>query len=177
MRQSTVWLVSVALGAIVAAAAPVLAERADHGGGFAHAMPERGFHGAPPDYHGGYPHEGHSAAGPRGGAHPAGAFHGHAYAQFSPAERHAWQGGAWRHEWHNGHLGWWWFVDGAWFFYPQPIYPYPAYVGPDAYYDYYDNYGPPEHYWYYCEDPQGYYPYVQHCRVPWQPVPPAPPDQ
>lgn len=33
--------------------------------------------------------------------------------------------------------------------------------------------------WYYCEDPQGYYPYVQQCRAEWMRVapPPAPPGQ
>jgi hypothetical protein len=30
-------------------------------------------------------------------------------------------------------------------------------------------------YWYYCSDPQGYYPYVQQCRVGWQRVSPTPP--
>jgi hypothetical protein len=29
-------------------------------------------------------------------------------------------------------------------------------------------------YWYYCEDPQGYYPYVQQCPGGWQPVAPTP---
>ncbi len=29
--------------------------------------------------------------------------------------------------------------------------------------------------WYYCEDPQGYYPYVQQCPGGWRPVAPTPP--
>ena len=29
--------------------------------------------------------------------------------------------------------------------------------------------------WYYCSDPQGYYPYVQQCRAGWQRVSPTPP--
>ena len=29
--------------------------------------------------------------------------------------------------------------------------------------------------WYYCADPQGYYPYVQQCRTSWQRVSPTPP--
>ena len=29
--------------------------------------------------------------------------------------------------------------------------------------------------WYYCSDPQGYYPYVQQCRTSWQRVSPTPP--
>ena len=28
-------------------------------------------------------------------------------------------------------------------------------------------------FWYYCEDPQGYYPYVQQCPAGWQPVAPT----
>ena len=28
-------------------------------------------------------------------------------------------------------------------------------------------------YWYYCEEPQGYYPYVQQCPGGWQPVAPT----
>lgn len=30
-------------------------------------------------------------------------------------------------------------------------------------------------YWYYCSDPQGYYPYVQQCNAGWQRVSPTPP--
>jgi hypothetical protein len=33
-------------------------------------------------------------------------------------------------------------------------------------------------YWYYCKDPQGYYPYVKQCPGGWMkvvPIPPAPP--
>ncbi|MGI4847123.1 MAG: hypothetical protein ACRYGK_03160 [Janthinobacterium lividum] len=32
----------------------------------------------------------------------------------------------------------------------------------------------PSNSWYYCQDPQGYYPYVKNCAVNWQQVPPAP---
>jgi len=33
---------------------------------------------------------------------------------------------------------------------------------------------PPPSYWYYCENPQGYYPYVQQCPGGWQQVPARP---
>ena len=33
---------------------------------------------------------------------------------------------------------------------------------------------PAPSYWYYCADPQGYYPYVQQCPGGWQPVAPTP---
>jgi len=53
-------------------------------------------------------------------------------------------------------------------------------VGWDApYYDYgypdYGSYGYSQsyaaQYWYYCQDPAGYYPYVQQCSTTWQTVP------
>ena len=34
---------------------------------------------------------------------------------------------------------------------------------------------PAQPFWYYCENPQGYYPYVQQCPGGWQPVAPTPP--
>jgi hypothetical protein len=30
-------------------------------------------------------------------------------------------------------------------------------------------------YWYYCEDPKGYYPYVESCPQGWRRVAPTPP--
>jgi hypothetical protein len=80
-----------------------------------------------------------------------------------------WRGGNWFHGGHGGRDGWWWIVGGNWYFYPAPVYPYP------------DPYMPPvvampaapapQPTWYYCANPQGYYPYVAQCTVPWQPVP------
>jgi hypothetical protein len=34
---------------------------------------------------------------------------------------------------------------------------------------------PAPSYWYYCEEPQGYYPYVQQCPNGWRPVAPTTP--
>jgi hypothetical protein len=34
---------------------------------------------------------------------------------------------------------------------------------------------PSESYWYYCDNPQGYYPYVQQCPGGWRAVAPTPP--
>ncbi len=37
---------------------------------------------------------------------------------------------------------------------------------------------PPTHYWFYCTEPAGYYPYVQRCTLPWMMVlPQVPTDQ
>ena len=79
-----------------------------------------------------------------------------------------WRGGQWLHGPHEGRLGWWWVVGGIWYYYPAPVYPYP------------DPYRPPAvviepqpsgQYWYYCNNPAGYYPYVTSCFTPWQAVP------
>jgi len=145
-----------------------------HGAG---GMPPRGFHAAPPSFHGSLPLGGRAPGTPRyslgGPGRDLGAFNQHGFSRFTPGERNLWEHGAWRHENHNGYLGWWWVVGDNWFFYPGPIFPYPLYVGPDYYYDYYNYYPSPENYWYYCEDPPGYYPNVQECSGPWEPVPPA----
>jgi hypothetical protein len=34
---------------------------------------------------------------------------------------------------------------------------------------------PPAQYWYYCQNPQGYYPHVQQCPGGWMQVVPSPP--
>jgi hypothetical protein len=87
-----------------------------------------------------------------------------------------WRSGGWRHTYYNGRLGWWWVVGGAWYFYPQAVYPYP------------DPYVPPvivaqqstmvtpqsQQYWYYCEPSKTYYPYVATCEADWKAVPATP---
>jgi hypothetical protein len=90
-----------------------------------------------------------------------------------------WRTGHWFHGGHLGRAGWWWVVDGDWYFYPAPIYPYPdPYVPPGLVVA-----GPPPApapatppYWYYCPSAQAYYPYVSACPEGWTPVvPPAGP--
>ena len=58
----------------------------------------------------------------------------HDFRHFTPAERHWWGGGHWRHTWWHGRYGWWWNVGPSWYFYDAPVYPYPDYVSP-TYYD------------------------------------------
>ncbi|HXM00217.1 MAG TPA: hypothetical protein VN932_09820 [Rhizomicrobium sp.] len=172
---------ALALGAALAASTPSFAQHwggHDGGGGSPHASGGVS-HGAGP-----------SSAGPsfRGGARfgapvPARAFAGRSVSHFSAANLHTWSGGHWWHGNHHGRSGWWWFAGGGWFFYPYAVYPYPTYVSPDAYYDD-EYYGPGDGYngggaggsWYYCENPQGYYPYVQSCNGPWRAVAPTPPN-
>lgn len=97
--------------------------------------------------------------------------------RFHERDIDVWRGGRWHHGRHQGRLGWWWIVGGAWYFYPARVAPYP------------DPYWPPvvvvpspatTPYWYYCANPAGYYPYVARCAFRWQrvvatPAPVAPP--
>jgi hypothetical protein len=78
---------------------------------------------------------------------------------------------------------WWgWGASDYWgpypYYYPYYYPPYPAYYAPPA------GYAPPPQvsaapqamgaappqYWYYCDNPQGYYPYVQNCGASWKQV-------
>ncbi|HWA88735.1 MAG TPA: hypothetical protein VG889_01785 [Rhizomicrobium sp.] len=149
--------------------------------GIRRTMPPRGFRDKPPGFAGGPLRHapppvrwtGGAAGHPGGPGHDLGLFRGHDFAHFTADERRAWQRGFWRRSYHRGHRGWWWVVGDAWYFYPAPIYPYPLYVGTLDYYDYEALYGTPRYYWYFCSDPEGYYPYIQECRRAWHPVPPV----
>ena len=100
-------------------------------------------------------------------------------------------GNAWadRGHWHaRPSIHWGIHLGGPWVYPPSPFYPYPAYPYP-AYVP--RVYAPPEPppvyieqqaapvmeagYWYYCNEAQAYYPYVQQCLGPWQKVAPQPP--
>jgi hypothetical protein len=106
-------------------------------------------------------------------------FAGRDFAHFSPGDQAMWRGGGWRHEFHDGRWGWWWFVGGAWYFYDQPIYPYPAYVSEVVYEEPVEEdpsaepvdpaaMPPPTgNVSYYCPG-IGYYPQVATCPVPFQ---------
>ncbi len=75
-----------------------------------------------------------------------------------------WQHGRWIRGRHDGREGWWWVVGPTWYYYPQPVYPYPSpYVPPVV--------APTANAWYYCPPSGAYYPYVATCPVPWQVVP------
>ena len=53
-------------------------------------------------------------------------FGGHPY-----RGRLAWEGGRWRHEMHDGRMGWWWDVGGVWYWYPERVDGPPAYISED----------------------------------------------
>jgi hypothetical protein len=107
-------------------------------------------------------------------------------------DRGAWHGGSGHHgggerhgggSWHGSiWIGPGWGEWGPWWWGP-PYYPYyypyypetpaviqqqpPVYVQPEE-----------EYYWYFCQNPQGYYPYVKKCPGGWlKVIPPAPPDE
>jgi len=106
--------------------------------------------------HDGYGHDGYDHG-----------WHDHDIHRFHEYDVERWHHGYWLQRFHDGRNGWWWVVDGQWYFYPAPVYPYP------------DPYTPPmivaqpaagPQYWY-CANPPGYYPYVPQCAVQWQSVP------
>jgi len=81
---------------------------------------------------------------------------------------------------HGGHFNLW--LGPVWGpVYPYP-YPYPAYVSPpvvirqEPEIHYLTPPSPEQHYWYYCPNPKGYYPYVKECPDGWTRVAPRPPD-
>jgi hypothetical protein len=73
-----------------------------------------------------------------------------------------WRGGRWYHGHHDGRLGWWWVVGGFWYFYNQPVYPYPnPYLPPGVVTAPVPP--PPGRYFFYCQPFHDYYPYVTTC--------------
>jgi hypothetical protein len=109
------------------------------------------------------------------------------------ADRHYYGGG---HP-HGGYPGYYrgsgfgFYFGWPWYSRPYPYYAYPYYT-----YPYYPYYPPavtvpssppvyierppqstqqfPSGYWYYCDNPEGYYPYVKECPQGWQQVNPIP---
>ena len=168
-------------------AAPAWAQQHEHGGGGAAPHGGGGTHGyshnlRPPGVPPG-PHAGGARSSFRTGPREND-FHGRDFHSFGPREMAIWRGGHWRHEWHDGRFGWWWGAGGFWYFYPEPIYPFPTYIptvvvaaapDPNAYPPPApENGAAPPQYWYYCDASKGYYPYVTTCPSGWQEVPAKP---
>jgi len=78
-----------------------------------------------------------------------------------------------------GFWGPWWY-GGGYPYYPYPYYSYPYYAAPPlavqqeppVYLQQPESQPPQPNYWYYCQNPQGYYPYVQQCPGGWMTVVP-----
>jgi len=100
-------------------------------------------------------------------------------AAVAPAAQAQWYGGyGYGPGWGRPGVGFGFGVGPSWRRYPRPVYPYSNYYLPpaDEYYgaptrrDYGGRYdrGPDPNpqrpqYWYFCENPEGYYPYIQDC--------------
>jgi hypothetical protein len=128
-------------------------------------------------------------------------FRGHDVHRFHNDELIRWRGGRWSNSCFGGRCGWWWLAAGQWYFYDNPVYPYPLVVSGIGYVDpaYIDpapvviTAPPPSvvmpaplqsaprsaapQFWYYCDNPQGYFPSVQTCNKQFRQVPPPPPPQ
>jgi hypothetical protein len=140
--------------------------------------------GHPHPVHGGPMAHGPMVRGPMAQGHPDfRGFHGDPR-HWDAAHFALWRGGGWHHDCHFGRCGWWWFVDGGWYWYAAPVYPYPLVVSTvvafdpaavpppvPAAYPYPPAPPPPAPTNWYCASTGAYYPYAQACPTPWQPVP------
>jgi hypothetical protein len=98
-----------------------------------------------------------------------GGWHDRDIHRFHDRDFDVWRTGRWYQGRHGGRLGWWWVLGNAWYYYPQPVYPYPdPYTPPVAVPP---PPGPPRQVFYYCPRPHGYFPYIPACTVPWRAVP------
>ena len=159
------WLLACAWPAALAQDRHGQGQGRGNGHGYGHGYGRGDFH------HGGQggQHDGGRRGGGEyyGGQHRGGSYYGGAphwrgdYGRLRGNDWGAWRGGHWRHGYHGGSLGWWWIVGPTWYYYPQPVYPYP---GPWA---------APAQYWYYCPSSRIYYPYVPLCPG-WQQLPVMP---
>ncbi len=132
------------------------------------AQHEHGGHGAHGVHDGG--HSRSHAAGPQNGLR----WHGD-IRHFHQGDYGQWRSGHWFHGRHGGRLGWWWMVGPVWYFYPAPVYPYPDPFQPPAVGVPLAPSSLPPQFWYYCDNPSGYYPYVPRCRGNWRALPATPP--
>jgi hypothetical protein len=149
-------------------------------GGYAQSFRQGGY--AQPFHPGGTVARQWAGAGPAG--RPRSGFRGINRAHRGPSQYAAWRGGTWNHGWHNGRYGWWWAVDGGWYYYDAPVYPYPEIVSADAVFEPVAAMGAPMsgqmgaspmmQYWYFCDMAGAYYPYVQNCPTAWRSVPAIP---
>jgi hypothetical protein len=100
--------------------------------------------------------------------------------QFDRHDYGLWRSGSWHRVRHDGKLGWWWVVAGTWYFYHQPVYPFPDPYTPPVILiqpppaDTQNNMPPPAQFWYFCTSANNYYPYIASCPEGWKSVPATP---
>jgi len=129
-----------------------------------------------------------------GEARPHYTFRDHDVRHFNHDDLVRWRGGRWRNTCFNGRCGNWWFAGDQWYFYAQPVYPYPVVVSDVTYVEPVVvaapapvvvvpapvaaplHLAPPPKFWYYCDNPRGYYPAVATCNTQFHQVstPPSP---
>ncbi len=117
--------------------------------------------------------QGHRGSAGPGGYAGQGGYGGHSgYAGHGGYYRPGGYGGHGGYVGHGGYYGGGvWFGAGWW----GPYYPYYPYYQPYPYYPAPTVVVPRPGYWYYCRDPEGYYPYVRQCPGGWMRVVPSPP--
>jgi hypothetical protein len=142
MRKTMRLAASISLAATLALSISAMAEEHNnhlqgHPGGPSGGHPGPGGH--PPGPPGGHPGPGFHGGGP-GGQHAVHQLGERGYSfrgpgggrreivAFSPREREIWLGGHWHHEMRFGRMGYWYEVNGAWYFYDQPFVGPPTYV-------------------------------------------------
>jgi hypothetical protein len=86
-----------------------------------------------------------------------------------------WHDGSWYHGNYRGRVGWWWITAGNWYYYPAPVYPYPA-PYPRTVVIEREPAPQREPIWYFCESSGKYYPYTSVCPEGWRAVPVQPED-
>jgi len=116
---------------------------------------------------------------------PAMAWRGHHHGFVS-----GWSRGYWFHGTYMNHIGWWWIVGPTWYYYPEPVYPYPSESEAPVYFVEVQGTPPPvapppptnvpptskqQAMSYYCEKSKNYYPLVSTCDGPWVATPVKPP--
>ena len=132
---------------------------------------------------GGHGGSSYSGGGYRGSSYSSSGYHGGSYAggRYYGGGHYGYRGyyGGWRGG-YRPYYGWYGGFGPGWYPYGYPYaaypyaYPYPSY--PPAVTEPPLNAEPQEDsYWYYCRDPQGYYPYVESCPGGWTRVVPTPP--
>lgn len=103
-----------------------------------------------------------------------------------------WDHGYWYHGTYGGRAGWWWIVGPGWYYYPQPLYPYPPATAEPLYIVQVPSQPPPasssatvpppaatvqrisgndKAFTYYCEKTKAYYPVVTNCEAGWVATP------
>jgi hypothetical protein len=147
---------------ILAITSPVNAHGEGHGGGGHGGGGHFGGGGHISGYHG-YSHGGYYRGGPRVAPY-RGHYGGWGY------------GGPWLHwrwPWPYSNLYYYWgwpYYDPYYWGWPYPDYSYYSEAVPPAYSESEEQ---QSYYWYFCQDPQGYYPYIKDCPGGWMRVVPS----